>query len=139
MKKILPLLLVCTLFSCRKDLRSKTYTLRGYNHSGATGTVKFLETSDKNFTTVYLEAHGLRLDTLYRGHLHTGVPGNLTGTLLYFDALRTHTGSLTYTINWNETYDNAINSNTCVTLHNPDFFSNDTVGYALAGGTGKNE
>ena len=35
-------------------------------------------------------------------------------------------------------FDNAIQSNSCFTVHNPTFFSNDTIGYVLAGNTGAN-
>lgn len=134
-------LLIIGLFilsSCKKDLRNKTYTLSEFNHSGVSGTVTFKETSSNNITAVILDAQGLRVDTLYHAHLHVGMPGALTGTLIYFRELRTKTGSVHREESWNETFDNALQSNTCFTIHNPDFFTNDSIGYVLAGNTGMN-
>jgi len=127
-----------TLSSCKKELRTVVYTMDSYNNSGVTGTVSFIETNNKNIVTVKLEADGLVPDTPYLSHLHTGMPGNLTGTLIYFDKLRSPTGSVTQSQNWETTYNDAIESNTCFTIHNYTFFSNDSIGYVLAGGTGKN-
>jgi hypothetical protein len=139
MQKIALLMItLCLLGSCKKDLRSKTYTLREFNHSGISGSVTFKETSNKDITTVILDAQGLRTDTLYHTHLHLGMPGALTGTLIYFRELRTATGTVHREENWSETFDKALQSNTCFTMHNPYFFSNDSIGYVLAGNTGAN-
>src|SRR5687768_10091337 len=110
---------VTLVSSCKKDLRTKVYQLRAYNNSGLTGQVSFVETKDKSITVVKLEAQGLKRDTAYPTHLHTGTPGNLTGTLIYFHEIRTTTGSVVHEEEWQESYDNALNSNTCLTLHEP--------------------
>jgi hypothetical protein len=137
-KVALLMITLCMLGSCKKELRSKTYMLREFNHSGISGTVTFNETSNSAITSVVLEAKGLRTDTLYHTHLHLGRPGALTGTLIYFRELRTTTGTVHREENWSETFDNALQSNTCFTMHNPDFFTNDSSGYVLAGNTGAN-
>lgn len=131
-------LVIVLLAACKKDLRTKVYPLRAYNNSGLTGQVSFIETKDKDSTIVKLEAQGLKHDTGYLTHLHTGTPGNLTGTLIYFNNIQTSTGSVVHEEKWAESFDNALNSNTCFTMHNPAFFSNDTIGYVLAGNTGAN-
>lgn len=122
--------------SCSKEERFKEYKLRSFNNAGVTGSVFFKETKDDNITLVRIEAQGLRKDTLYHTHLHTGVPGALTGTLIYFLNMRTTTGSIVREEKWTQNYDDALKSNTCVTMHQPDFFSNDSIGYVLAGETG---
>lgn len=127
--------------SCRKEtkeLRSRVYALRPYNGSALTGQVTFIETAHSDTTIVKLEAQGLVANTTYLSHLHTGTPGNLTGTLIYFHHVMSVTGNVVTEEKWAETYDNALVSNTCFTIHNPAFFSNDTIGYELAGGTGAN-
>ena len=126
------------MVSCTKELRVKEYKLRTFNNSGVAGSVFFKETKDKNVTIVRIEANGLRNDTLYHTHLHTGVPGSLTGTLIYFLNMRTATGSIVREEKWTQNYDDALKSNTCFTMHEPDFFSNDSIGYVLAGATGGN-
>lgn len=137
-KIVLLIVTLCLLGSCKKDFRSKTYTLKEFNHSGVSGTVTFKESSNKTITAVVLDAEGLRIDTLYHTHLHLGKPGALTGTLIYFRELRTTTGVVHREENWSETYENALQSNTCFTMHNPDFFTNDSSGYVLTGNTGAN-
>lgn len=109
-----------------------------YNNSGITGTVTFIETKNENEVTVRLQAEGLETDTVYLSHLHEGTPGNLTDTHIYFNNLKTSTGSVTRDETWDMNFDDALNSNTCFTIHRLEFFSNDTIGYVLAGGTGKN-
>ncbi|MES2622519.1 MAG: hypothetical protein V4615_16830 [Bacteroidota bacterium] len=126
------------IFSCKKDLRTKVYPLRAYNNSGVTGQVSFIETKAKDTTIVKLEAHGLKVNTVYLTHLHTGKPGNLTGTLIYFTDIQTSNGNVERDESWNESFDDALNSNTSFTVHDPAFFSNDTIGYVLAGNTGIN-
>lgn len=140
MKKIFLLAIIAiTLFSsCKKDLRNKVYPLRAYNNSGLTGQVSFIETKYKDSTLVKLEAQGLLLNTVYLTHLHTGTAGNLTGTLIYFNNVQTSAGNVVHEEKWGETFDHALNSNTCFTMHNPAFFSNDTIGYVLAGNLGAN-
>ncbi len=129
------------LTACKKEkaaLRSKTYTLRAYNGFAVSGQVTFAETEAADSTLVKFEAWGLAHDTLYLTHLHTGTPGNLTGTLIYFNNIQTPDGHLVREQKWASGYNNALASNTCFTMHNPAFFSNDTIGYVLAGGTGAN-
>ena len=140
MKKILlsSIVAVVLLSACKKELRTKVYPLRAYNNSGLTGQASFIETKDKDSTIVKLEAQGLMLNTVYLTHLHTGTSGNLTGTLIYYNNIQTSTGNVTHEEKWGETFDNALNSNTCFTMHNPAFFSNDTIGYVLAGNLGAN-
>lgn len=132
------LLLFVVIYSCKKDLRTKEYVMDTYNNSGITGTVTFLETKNENEVTVRLQAEGMKKDTVYLSHLHEGTPGNLTDTYIYFNNLQTNTGSVTRDETWAMNFDDAINSNTCFTMHTPEFFSNDTIGYVLSGGTGKN-
>ena len=132
------LVLIALFSSCKKDLRSKTYPLRPYNNFTATGQVSFIETKDKDSTIVKLEAQGLTPNTVYLTHLHMGTPGNLTGTLIYFNNLQSTTSEVVREEKWGETHDNALISNTCFTMHNPAFFSNDTIGYVLSGNLGAN-
>lgn len=140
MKNILLLIVLFGLLfsACKKDLRTKTYPLRTYSNSGMTGQVSFIETSDKNSVTVRLEADGLQPNTVYLSHLHTGTPGNLTGTLIYFNHVESTNSRVVTEETWTKTFDEALLSNTCFTVHNPAFFSNDTIGYVLAGNTGAN-
>lgn len=143
MRKLILALIVTALFfsSCKKEtkaLRSKVYALRAYNNSGLTGQVSFLETANKDSVTVKLEAQNLLLNTVYLTHLHTGTPGNLTGTLIYFHDVQTSTGSVVQERSWGISFESAVVSNTCFTMHEPSFFSNDTIGYVLAGNTGGN-
>ncbi len=134
----IPIISACS--SCKKqELRSTTYSLRAFNNSGLSGFVTFQETNSINSTVVKLTANGVTPNTVYLTHLHTGTPGNLTGTLIYFKNLQSTTNTIVREETWAETYDNALQSNTCVTMHNPFVpFSNDTTGYALAGNTGAN-
>jgi hypothetical protein len=138
--KNLFVLFVAILFfsSCSKEYRFKEFKLRTFNNAGVAGSVFFKETKDENVTLVRLEAKGLRTDTLYHTHLHTGVPGALTGTLIYFLNMRTATGEIIREEKWAQNYDDALKSNICFTMHEPDFFSNDSIGYVLAGETGGN-
>ncbi|MFN8322633.1 MAG: CHRD domain-containing protein [Chitinophagales bacterium] len=126
------------LVACKKELRTKIYPLRAYNNSGMTGQVSFIETTDKSSVTVRLEADGLQPNTMYLSHLHTGTPGNLTGTLIYFNHVESTSSRAVIEEAWALTFDEALQSNTCFTVHNPAFFSNDTIGYVLAGNTGAN-
>lgn len=130
--------LLLLLVACKKELRTKTYPLQAYNNSGLTGQVTFLETNSKDSIIVKLEAHGLIPNTVYPTHLHTGTPGNLTGTLVNFPNVQSSTGNVVTEAKWLSSFDEAINSGTCFTLHNPVWPSNDTLGYALAGNTGAN-
>ncbi|HLP21927.1 MAG TPA: hypothetical protein VK174_16555 [Chitinophagales bacterium] len=142
MKKLLPLFIALLFFAaCKKEtkeLRTITYPLRPYNGSALTGQVSFIETEYTDTVIVKLEAQGLVPNTTYLSHLHTGTPGNLTGTLIYFHHVMSATSDVVTEEKWAETYDNALVSGTCFTIHNPAFFSNDTIGYELAGGTGAN-
>jgi hypothetical protein len=134
-----PVLIYLFAFAaCKKELRTKTYVMDTYQSSGITGTVSFIETNNKNEVTVQLKAEGLIPNTVYLTHLHTGTPGNLTNTLLHFHDLQTTTTSVMRNETWTTSFDEALESNTCFTMHNPDFFSNDTIGYVLSGGTGRN-
>lgn len=128
----------CKEYSDKKELRTKIYPLRAYNNSGLTGHVTFMETSYSDTVIVKLEAQNLMPDSLYLTHLHTGTPGNLTGTVIYFHHIQTSTGNIMREETWNENFGNALVSNTCFTVHHPSFFSNDTIGYVLAGNTGGN-
>lgn len=136
------LLALLCFSACKKEttqvFRTKTYPLRAYNNSGFWGQVSFIETANTDTTIVKLEAHGLMPNTVYLSHLHTGTPGNLTGTLIYFNNLQSTTSDVTREEKWGQRYNDALVSNTCFTMHNPAFFSNDTVGYVLAGGLGAN-
>lgn len=114
------------------------YHMDTYNNSGITGTVTFIEQIGKDAITVRLQADGMMQDTVYLTHLHEGTPGNLTDTHIYFDDIKTSTGSITRDETWDKSYDEAIKSNTCFTIHRLEFFSNDTIGYVLSGGTGAN-
>ncbi len=138
MRYVALLSLILFLSACKKDLRSKEYVMDSYNNSGITGTVTFIETKNENEVTVRLQAEGLETDTIYLSHLHEGTPGNLTATHIYFNNLKTSTGSVTRDETWDMNFDDALNSNTCFTIHRLEFFSNDTIGYVLAGGTGRN-
>ena len=140
MRKLLLFGIISVLLfpSCKKELRIKTYPLRAYNNSGLTGQVSFWETENKDTTIVKLEAQGLSLNTVYPTHLHTGTPGNLTSTLIYFNNVQTSTGNVVQEEKWVESFDDAVNSGTCFTLHNPVSPTNDTLGYVLAGNTGAN-
>lgn len=134
------IVLIITLFigGCNKDPRIKTYNLRPYNNSTLSGKVLFIETTHQDTTIVRLEAAGILPNTQYLAHLHTGTPGNLTGTILYFNHVISSNNQVTCDEKWNISFDNAIQSNSCFTVHNPTFFSNDTIGYVLAGNTGAN-
>src|SRR5688572_11776637 len=125
MKKLfLACVISSLLFSCKKDLppeafvpRTKVYPLRAYNNSNLNGQVSFMETENKDTTIVKLEAHGLIVNTVYLTHLHTGTPGNLTGTLIYFNNIQTANGNVEREEKWAESFDYALNSNTCFTMH----------------------
>ncbi|MFN8277820.1 MAG: hypothetical protein U0T84_10065 [Chitinophagales bacterium] len=140
MKQILPLLMLLAIISsCKKnELRSTTYTLRSFNGTPMIGTVSFQETSDASQTNVHLEIHGMIPDSTYMTHLHEGTLGHLTNTFITFKGVKSSTGSYSTTQTWNKGYDDALKSNTCVTVHNPTFFSNDTIGYVLGANTGAN-
>ena len=138
MRYIAILACVISIAACKKDPRTTVYTMDTYNNSGITGTVTFIEQVGKDAITVRLQADGMKKDTVYLSHLHEGAPGNLIDTYIYFNNLQTSTGSITRDETWNRSYDEAIKSTTCFTMHTPEFFSNDTIGYVLAGGTGAN-
>jgi hypothetical protein len=138
MRYLAILAVVLFVSACKKDPRMTVYQMDTYNNSGITGTVTFIEQVGKDAITVRLQADGMVKDSVYLTHLHEGTPGNLTDTHIYFDDIRTSTGSIRRDETWNKPYDEAIKSNTCFTMHRLEFFSNDTVGYVLSGGTGAN-
>lgn len=121
-------------------MRSEVYTLTEYKNSGLSGTVTFFETDDPDKILIEVNASGLVADTSvkYLNHLHSGTVDSLTGTIITFPQLSTATGSVTKSVYWNVSYENAIISNTCYTIHDPAHFANDSTGYHLAGNTGKN-
>lgn len=135
---LLSVLLLLSFSSCKKELRSKVYTLAEYNSSGMSGTVSFIETSNKNVTTVRLVASNLQPNVVYPTHLHTGTLDSLINTLVNFKDLETATGQITRDEPWNISFDEAIESNTCFNLHNPTYTANNYTGYFLAGNTGRN-
>jgi hypothetical protein len=140
MKKLvtLAILLMFLAASCKKDLRTKVYSLRAYNNSTLTGQVSFIETKDKDSVIVKLEADGLVPNAVYPTHFHTGTTLNLINTLIHFVNLQSPTEHINREEKWNESFDNAINSNTCFTVHIPTYTSNDTSQYEIAGNLGAN-
>lgn len=135
---IITISIITLLTSCGKELRSKTYPITSYNGSGMSGFVSFMETKDKNITTVHLDAECLQTNITYPTHLHTGTLDSLISTLINFTDVRTSTGSIIREQTWNISYDEAIISNTCFNLHNPANPLNNYAGYHLAGNTGRN-
>ena len=139
MKSGLTALIILTLFSsCGKELRTKTYPLTAFNGSGMSGFVSFVETKNKNVTTVRLEAAGLQPDVTYPTHLRTGTLDSLINTLINFTDVRTASGSIIREQPWNISYEEALQSNTCFNLHDPANPLNNFAGYHLAGNTGRN-
>ena len=122
--------------SCKKDLRTKTYPLRAFNNSGFSGQVSFIETKDADSTLVKVEAHGLVPGTVYPTHLHIGNITSLISTIIHYANVQSSTGNFEREDKWGETFDNALNSNTCFTMHIQGYTNNDTSQYVLAGNLG---
>jgi hypothetical protein len=124
---------VFCLNACKKDLRTKTYTMSTYGSQGVNGTVTFSEKKD-NKSSISVTANGLVSGKTYPMHIHTG-PVTAPGAV-YIDLGQINAGGTTATqaLDVANSFDALITYNGCFVMHNPDTFGT----YVLVGNVGSN-
>jgi len=140
MNRIIAIILLSScLIACKKELRTKVYSLTMYRNSGFSGKLTLLETNDSTSTTVRIEADGLRPHLIYAAAIDSATIDSSQGTIMSFGNFM----STSYTIyreqSWNISFDNALKADACFVIHDtivPPI--NNTKGYVLAGNIGKN-
>jgi len=126
-------LVALTINSCKKDLRTKTYTMSTYGSQGITGTVTFAEKKDDK-ASITVNADGLISGKTYPMHIHNGpvtAPGAVYIDLGHIDA---NGSSATQELNVTNSFDALTGFNGCFVMHNPDTFAT----YVLVGNIGSN-
>ena len=119
--------------SCKKDLRTKMYTMSTYSSSGITGTVEFAEKKDGS-TTVNIKMYGTTSGLAYPAHIHSGpitAPGSVQ---IDFTPVTAAGSSATKSQDISNKYDDMINYDGCFVVHNPSNLNE----YLLVGNIGKN-
>ncbi len=124
---------VAGLSSCKKELRSKTYTMSTYNTSGITGTVEFVEKKDGT-TTVNIKMWGTTSGLAYPAHIHAGpvtAPGSVQ---IDFTPVTASGTTAEKSQDISNKYDDMIDYDGCFVAHEPANIAN----YVLVGNIGKN-
>ena len=130
---VLVALTVAGVSSCKKELRSKTYTMSTYNSSGITGTVEFKEKSDGS-TTVNIKMWGTASGAAYPAHIHSGpitAPGSVQ---IDFTPVTSSGNTAEKSQDISNDFDDTINYDGCFVAHDPANINN----YVLVGNIGKN-
>lgn len=116
--KFLPAFLLLFLTACKKESREVVYIINPHNNSPVYAVATFTESG--NQTNVRLGIDNLAKDSVYTAHIHQG-DSTTYGSAPIALNFGTFTGTgQSYTVlkQWNIKFDDAVNYDGCVAIHN---------------------
>ncbi len=127
--------LMSTIYSCKKELRSKSYFMTSLGTKGVTGTLAANELENGE-STLTLSMNNTLAGKGYNVHIHNG-PITTPGSVDYdFGLVVPTSNTVTRTETTKYTYEELLVKDGCFVVHNPEGSSSGT--YVLGGNIGKN-